>query len=85
MGNGIRPGCWEKEGEVGQKSSQAGFCIASLWNLEQSKVVGRCQHLVRTSTAALVLTGSIYYFRRFHICSFEPHSDLMTPGDRMYV
>lgn len=25
------------------------------------------------------------YFRRSHICSFEPHNDLMTPGDRMYV
>lgn len=51
--------------------------------LERIKLVDRCQHLVRTSTAALLLTGC--YFRRFHICSLEPHSDLMTPGDRMYA
>lgn len=26
-----------------------------------------------------------YYFRRFHTCSFDPHSDLMTPGNGTYA
>lgn len=27
----------------------------------------------------------VYYFRRFYICSFDPHGDLMTPGNGTYV
>lgn len=26
-----------------------------------------------------------YYSRRFHMCSFDPHSDVMTPGNMGYV
>lgn len=53
VGEGIRPGCWE-EREVGEQSLHC-----QPLELERIKVVGRCQHLVRTSTAALVPTGFV--------------------------
>lgn len=52
----IRLGCWEKERDVGEQSSQAVFA-SSAFGTDQGR--GRCQHLVRTSTAALLLTGSV--------------------------